>query len=172
MAERGRVVDRWSRAVIVLVAAGALAACTGAPREPGRGDGRASSIMDGSDPFVVGMVPTVGRAEVEEGIRDGSVTIVDTLPEAMHAQRRLPGAVNIPGYPYEDASANTERLAPTVLPDKSAPIILYCLNVPCRNSEFVGRRLMAMNYTSVRKYPGGMEDWLHAGLRTEGTVAG
>jgi rhodanese-related sulfurtransferase len=41
------------------------------------------------------------------------------------------------------------------------------VNVPCRNSELVGSRLLALGYTNVRKYREGIEDWVAAGLPTE-----
>jgi rhodanese-related sulfurtransferase len=133
---------------------------------------RSAVTVAGSDPLTTGEVPTIGREEVSRGIADRNMTVVDTHPEVVHVQRRLPGSVNIPGFPYEKAAATTDRLAPTRLPDRKTKLVLYCLNEPCRNSEFVGRRLIELGYTDVSKYPGGMEDWLAAGLPTEGTASG
>lgn len=162
---------RPSRVALALLAATLPLISCAAPTPPAENGPANPPTTTGSDPLVVGEVPTISRADVQAGLAEGDITIVDTLPEAMHVQRHLPGSVNIPGYPYENAAANTDRLAPRRLPDKSANLVLYCLNVPCRNSEFVGRRLKELGYSSVRKYPGGMEDWLEAGLRTEGTTA-
>lgn len=126
---------------------------------------------EGSDPLIVDEVARISRQELRAGIEAGTITVVDTLPETMHQRQHLPGAVNIPGFPYEKARATTDRLAPRLLPDKSAKLALYCINPPCRNSEFVGRRLKELGYTAVHKYADGIQDWIAAGLPTEGTTA-
>lgn len=118
------------------------------------------------------MLPLVKREELKAEIEAGSVTVVDTMPVDYYAREHLPHAVNIPGFPYEDASRFTDELAPTVLPDRSAPIVVYCANVPCRNSELVGARLVELGYTHVRKYREGIEDWVSGGLPTEKSPAG
>lgn len=125
-----------------------------------------------SDPLTTDEVERISRQELQKGIAEGSVVVVDTLPADMHAQAHLPGAVNIPGYPYETAAASTDEHAPRLLPDKNAHLALYCINVPCRNSEFVGRRLKELGYTHVRKYAEGIQDWMRAGLPVEGTAVG
>ena len=54
-----------------------------------------------------------------------------------------------------------------VLPDRAAPIVTYCSNPACANSQRVADRLTALGYTNVRKYREGIEDWTAAGLPTE-----
>ena len=112
------------------------------------------------------MLPLITRDELRNGIDAGTLVVVDTMPVAYYEREHLPGAVNIPGYPYDDAAAFTDRHAPDVLPDKSADIVVYCANAPCRNSDFVGARLTQLGYANVRKYRGGIEDWVAAGLPT------
>ncbi|GAA0600553.1 rhodanese-like domain-containing protein [Kutzneria viridogrisea] len=113
------------------------------------------------------MLPLISRSELEAGVADGSLTVVDTMPVSYYEKEHLPGALNIPGFPYEQAAEFTDEHAPTVVPDKSAAIVVYCTNVPCRNSEFVGNRLIELGYTNVRKYREGLEDWVAAGLPTD-----
>ncbi|MEV7550460.1 rhodanese-like domain-containing protein [Amycolatopsis sp. NPDC089917] len=113
------------------------------------------------------MLPLITRAELSSAVEAGAVVVVDTMPVAYFEKEHLPAARNIPGFPYEQAAEFTDQLAPSVLPDKAAAIVVYCANTPCRNSEFVGRRLLEIGYTDVRKYREGIEDWVAGGLPTE-----
>jgi len=60
--------------------------------------------------------------------------------------------------------------ASELLPDRAAPIVTYCSNPACPNSQRVADRLTALGYTHVRKYREGIEDWVSAGLPTESGV--
>jgi rhodanese-related sulfurtransferase len=112
------------------------------------------------------MLPLITREELRAAMSGGSVVVVDTMPIAYYEKEHLPEALNIPGFPYEQAAEFTDLLAPSALPDKTAAIVVYCANTPCRNSEFVGRRLLELGYTNVRKYREGIEDWVAGGLPT------
>ncbi|HUQ54821.1 rhodanese-like domain-containing protein [Lentzea sp.] len=112
------------------------------------------------------MLSLISREELKKGIDAGTLVVVDTMPAAYYKTEHLPGAVNIPGFPYDQAAELTDRYAPGVLPDKAAAIVVYCANVPCRNSELVGSRLLQLGYSNVRKYREGIEDWVGAGLAT------
>jgi len=106
------------------------------------------------------MTTLITRTELEAAIANGEVTVVDALPAAYYEQQHLPGAVNL--Y-VEEAGAR----AAEVLPDRSAPIVAYCSNLSCPNSEGVARTLTRLGYTDVRKYAEGIQDWVEAGLPTE-----
>ncbi|QWF79981.1 cytosine permease [Amycolatopsis sp. CA-230715] len=114
-----------------------------------------------------GMLPLIGREELKREMDEGTVIVVDTMPVTYYEREHLPGARNIPGFPYEQAAEFTDAHAPSVLPDPSAAVVVYCANTPCRNSEFVGARLLELGYTDVRKYREGIEDWVAAGYATE-----
>lgn len=63
---------------------------------------------------------TVSREELKGKIdRGGSFTLVETLPEVAYKHEHLPGAVNLP-------PDRVQELAPNLLPDKGAEIIVYC----------------------------------------------
>ena len=112
------------------------------------------------------MTRLITRDELHAAIETRSVTVVDALPAGYYAQQHLPGAVNL----VEDDVAVR---AAGLLPDKDVPIVTYCSNTACPNSEAVARRLVALGYTDVRKYREGIQDWVDAGLRTEaGETAG
>lgn len=106
------------------------------------------------------MVTLINRDDVRRKIDAGAAIVVEALPPAYYEQEHLPGALNVP-------MDDVDTLAPTLLPDKAAEVIVYCASSPCRNSGIVARRLAELGYTTVFDYDGGKEDWLAAGLPTE-----
>jgi rhodanese-related sulfurtransferase len=90
--------------------------------------------------------------------------LVEALPERYFVDAHLPGAINMP----HDA---VDALAPRLLPDKSADIVVYCANAQCRNSEIAGERLRRLGYAHVRVYTDGKQDWVDAGLPVETGLA-
>lgn len=66
------------------------------------------------------MVATISRDELKEKIERGDTfVLVETLPRTTYDHAHLPGAINLP----PDV---VEQLAPALLPDKSAEIVVYC----------------------------------------------
>lgn len=71
--------------------------------------------------------------------------------------------------PYEGEVPNTDAQIPyndidaltAALPDRNAPIILYCRSG--RMSEEASRALIALGYTNVVDVPGGMNAWTTSG---------
>ena len=98
------------------------------------------------------MIP---REELRERLAE--LTLVDTQHPNAFRRRHLPGAVNIP-------ADRAEALAPALLPDLDAPIVVYCGSWLCRTSDRVARSLRTLGYVDVRIYRGGRADWRYAGL--------
>jgi rhodanese-related sulfurtransferase len=66
------------------------------------------------------VVPTISRDELREKIdRRDQFLLVETLPETAYHHAHLPGAINLP-------PDRVRTLAPTLLPDKNAEIVVYC----------------------------------------------
>ncbi len=66
------------------------------------------------------LVATITRDELKAKMdRGDDFALVETLPASYYRHTHLPGAVNLP--PDE-----VEPLAPTLLPDKNADIVVYC----------------------------------------------
>lgn len=66
------------------------------------------------------MVETVTREELKGKMDRGETfTLVETLAEVAYQHAHLPGAINLPPDRVSD-------LAPRLLPDKGAEIIVYC----------------------------------------------
>jgi rhodanese-related sulfurtransferase len=66
------------------------------------------------------MIKTISRDELKQKIeRKDDFLLVETLPKATYDHAHLPGAINLP-------SDKVSVLAPTLLPDKDADIVVYC----------------------------------------------
>lgn len=68
------------------------------------------------------MVATISRDDLKKKIDDQEdFKLVETLPSTAYHHAHLPGAINLP-------PDRVRELAPRLLPDKSAEIIVYCAN--------------------------------------------
>ena len=66
------------------------------------------------------MIETISREDLKGKIeRAEKFTLVETPPEAAYQHAHLPGAINLP-------PDQVSELAPQLLPDKSAEIVVYC----------------------------------------------
>lgn len=66
------------------------------------------------------MVATISRDELKMKIDRGETfVLVETLPAATYHHAHLPGAINLP-------PDQVVQLAPKLLPDKAAEIVVYC----------------------------------------------
>ena len=86
--------------------------------------------------------------------------LVEALPRKYYDDWHLPGARHLP-------HDQVRQLAPTVLPDQHAEIVLYCASATCQNSHIAARVLQQIGYTNVAVYAGGKQDWFEAGLPIE-----
>ena len=107
-------------------------------------------------------LPHISRDELRAKIESGEdFVLVDALAPMSYARSHLPGAINLP-LEWVD-----ER-APRRVPDLDTEIVVYCIDVKCTSSVFVGERLRSLGYTNVRHYADGKDDWTAAGLPLEG----
>lgn len=66
------------------------------------------------------MIKTISREELKEKIdRKDDFRLVETLPKAAYEHAHLPGAINLP-------PDQVIVLAPNLLPDKNADVVVYC----------------------------------------------
>jgi rhodanese-related sulfurtransferase len=86
--------------------------------------------------------------------------LAEALPENYWSDWRLPGARHLP-------HDRVRELAAAVLPEKSAPVVVYCASKTCQNSHIAARLLEQLGYADVSVYPGGKEEWSQAGLPVE-----
>jgi len=66
------------------------------------------------------MVKTISRLQLKTKIdRGDKFSLIETLPVTAYEHAHLPGAINLP-------PDRVRELAPTLLPDKEAEIVVYC----------------------------------------------
>ena len=66
------------------------------------------------------MVKTISREELKLKLdRGDSFQLVETLPETAYHHAHLPSAVSL-------SPDRVRELAPTLLPDKNADVVVYC----------------------------------------------
>ena len=107
------------------------------------------------------MAPTITREELKAKMdRKDDFVLVEALSQKHYASTHLPGAINLP-YEFIDE-------AETVLPDKTAEIVVYCMNQDCLASREEARELEEMGFERVFHYAAGKQDWIRAGLPIEG----
>lgn len=106
-------------------------------------------------------IEDVGLDELRERLEGGAVVLVDALSPISYAASHLPGAINIP-------PRTEDERAPSLIPDRSAEIVVYCMSPTCYSSVSVARRLVELGYENVRHFAGGKEGWTAAGLPLEG----
>jgi len=92
--------------------------------------------------------------------RLGKATLAEALPEKYWRDWHLPGAKHLP-------HDQVRQLAPDVLPDLDAEIVVYCASSTCQNSHIAAQLLEQLGYANVAVYAGGKQDWDEAGLPVE-----
>lgn len=61
----------------------------------------------------------ISRAELRSRLFDGSLKLVDVLPNESYAMGHIPGAINLP-------QESVALRAAEMLPDRHAEIVVYC----------------------------------------------
>ncbi|MBI3776279.1 MAG: rhodanese-like domain-containing protein [Gammaproteobacteria bacterium] len=107
------------------------------------------------------MSQVISREELQALIASGAQhSVIEALPSNYYQAEHLPGAINIP---HDAVPATAGRL----VPDKSAPVVVYCANTECRNSHVAAEALRQLGYHRVYEYTEGKQGWKQAGLPLE-----
>ena len=83
--------------------------------------------------------------------------LVDTREESEWARGHLPGAIHL-------SKGIVERDIEQKIPDKNAPVVLYCGGG--FRSALAGDNIQKMGYTNVISMDGGWRGWTEAGFPT------
>ena len=102
---------------------------------------------------------TIDRETLKDLLDRDAVTVAEALPLEYFRKAHLPGALHLP---HDEVAA----LAPSLLPDRRAAIVLYCASGECKNSRIAAAALEALGYGDVRVYVEGKVDWIAAGYLT------
>jgi rhodanese-related sulfurtransferase len=103
----------------------------------------------------------ITREELWQKLQDGDhFKLVMTMSDIAFQQAHIPTSINI--FRLEDALARLH-------PDEE--IVVYCSHETCMASIMAYRLLQANGYRWVRRYAGGLTDWLMAGYPLAGQAA-
>ena len=86
-----------------------------------------------------------------------NLVLVEALPQKYFRDGHLPEARHLP-------HDQVRSLAASVLPERTAEIVVYCASSTCQNSHVAARQLEELGYTRVAVFPGGKKEWVEAGL--------
>ncbi|HSR54967.1 MAG TPA: rhodanese-like domain-containing protein [Alphaproteobacteria bacterium] len=103
----------------------------------------------------------ITRERLQEMMDSEDVTLVEVLDEEYFRKFHLPDAINVP------LSGNFEEEIQNAVPDKSAPVVVYCMDEDCDASPEAARRMEDLGYENVFDYEAGKVDWKDAGLPVE-----
>lgn len=106
--------------------------------------------------------PVLSPLEVHSRLQRDQITVLDANPTDIFAKSHVPGAVRV----------EYDGVTPAVLPeDKTAPVVIYCMNERCGASPIAAKRARELGWTNVYLMPAGIQGWIAAGLPVEGTTA-
>ncbi|WP_022836377.1 rhodanese-like domain-containing protein [Salisaeta longa] len=89
--------------------------------------------------------------------------LINVLDAEAYQARRIPGSINVP----TDNIAVVEE----IVPDREAPVVVYCANADCTASPEAARTLQEMGYRNVRDFEDGLQGWRAAGYDLIGNAA-
>lgn len=94
---------------------------------------------------------------------DHPPVLINTLPREAHEAKHIPGSINVPTDDIEQVEA--------LVPNKDAPIVVYCANADCTASPTAAKKLADMGYTNVTDFEAGYAGWRRAGHPLVGSEA-
>ncbi|MCZ2860838.1 rhodanese-like domain-containing protein [Blastococcus sp. VKM Ac-2987] len=95
----------------------------------------------------------ITREDLQRALAERDVALVMGLAPPVFARSHIPGSRNYESY---------EALAADLSPD--GEIVVYCTDENCRASRYAPEALRQRGFRRVRRYAGGMSDWVGAGL--------
>jgi rhodanese-related sulfurtransferase len=117
-------------------------------------------------------------AELKKLIDDkADMVVVDAMPPEEYRKEHIPGAVNFLFPKEKDKMAEWDKVetggqtpedyAKLLGDDKSKLVVVYCGFVSCSRSHHGARWARKLDYTNVKRHPGGIYAWKGANYATE-----
>ena len=106
--------------------------------------------------------PEISTEELERLLASSAVLLLDTRPHLEWALGHIPGALNVapkPGMTMSQYTSDVTEIGRLVAGDKTRPLVLYCNGPFCGKSKRVSEELLAVGYSSVRRYQLGAPVW-------------
>lgn len=128
-----------------------------APQDSSGGPDVYQAILTESNP----KTGQVNTKEMVEIAAQRSATVFDGRTRLEYAIGHLPGALSLspkPGAPKSKHVGDVAEVA-RIVPDRTAPIIVYCNGPYCGKSRRLGEELVNAGFTNVRRYQLGTPVW-------------
>lgn len=106
-----------------------------------------------------GKVADISLESLKQVVSEGSATIIDVNGSASYQKGHIPGAVS-----FQEVKADLAEVLPE---NKDALIVAYCANTHCGAYQRATQAAVALGYTNVVHFSGGIEGWKEAGEATE-----
>lgn len=119
--------------------------------------------------------PEVSTEELRQVLAARTATVLDTRPFLEYAISHIPGARNVapkPGVPMSMYVSDVAEIGRLIGGDKAAPLVLYCNGPFCGKSKRLAEELLAVGFTSIRRYQLGIPVWRALGGVCEIDLAG
>lgn len=91
-----------------------------------------------------------------------ALVLLEALPEKYFRDWHLPGARHLP-------PERVRELAPALVDNLDAEVVVYCASDTCKNSHVAARELESLGFRNVAVFPGGKKAWSEAGQPVERT---
>ena len=100
-------------------------------------------------------INTIDREELKAKLdRGDDFLLIMTHSPIAFETAHIPGSINF--FPLEGTVDDLPA-------DKDTEIVVYCTDVACVASQMTYHGMVAEGYTNVRRYAGGLSDWVEAG---------
>jgi len=107
---------------------------------------------------------TISADDLKEALEsDHPPVVINTLSREAHEAKHIPGSINVPTDKIDQVE--------TLVPNKDAPIAVYCANADCTASLAAAQTLEEMGYTNVMDFEDGYAGWRQAGYPLTGEEA-
>ncbi len=108
-------------------------------------------------------IPEVSIDELREAIKTGSSMVIDVMPGQFYLKRHIQGAVN--ACVHEVTFTDQVKMMTAT---KLKSIILYGAGPGSQDAVRAAEKLTNNGYREVAVFPGGIDEWIEAGLPLEG----
>ncbi|MBA4136150.1 MAG: sulfurtransferase [Opitutus sp.] len=105
--------------------------------------------------FAASKYPDISHDELKAAMAAGTVTLIDVNGSQSYAKGHIPGAM--------DFAALKDSFAAKLPADKSALVVAYCGSPSCGAYKKAADAAVALGYTNVKHYSGGISGWQKRG---------
>jgi rhodanese-related sulfurtransferase len=106
----------------------------------------------------------IGLLDVQGFIDNKTGVVLDARPRIFYGLGHIPSALNLP---REDFEKSYKELQSTLEQNRDRPLLVYCADESCEDSELVAKALHKLGYSQILLFKGGWNEWSKAELPVE-----